>query len=36
MDYATTWMYAHDANLNFTACSFPKLQHDVAYNKISW
>ena len=22
-------MYTDDANLNFTACSFPKLQHDM-------
>ena len=22
-------MYADDANLTFTACSFPKLQHDM-------
>ena len=32
-------MYADDANnLMFTACSFPKLPHDmnVADSKISW
>ena len=38
MDYATTLMYADDANnLTFTACSFPKLQHDmnVADSKLA-
>ena len=30
MDYAITLMYADDANnLPFTACSFPRLQHDM-------
>ena len=30
MDYAITLMYADDANnLTFTACSFPRLQHDM-------
>ena len=29
MDYATTRMYADDANLTFTAYSIPELQHDM-------
>ena len=38
MDYATTLMYADDANsLTFTTCNVPKLQHDmnVADSKIN-
>ena len=29
MAYASTRMFADDTNLTFTACSIPKLQHDM-------